>query len=388
MTQKIGKIRFDQTIKPLDPNQVHQLTLSSGRTMPAAAFGTFHSDWAQEYMEDATVEAIRLGWRHIDTARAYENEEVAGEAIRRAIKEGYIASANDLFITGKLWNGHMAPADVAPACETTLQALGVEKLDLYVNHWPWPNVHAPGCEGDHRNPDAVPYIHDQFMETWSEICKLKKSGKVIDIGTSNHTEATMKLLLRDVTVEERPVYNQMEMHPLFQQTELRRYFESEEIVCSGYMAVGSPHRPGRDTFKEHRADLEDPTILEMADELGVSPGSVALSWAIQRENKSGGFVVMSTQSQRIRDNLSAAVEDLLSEEQLLRISGDGTPENPGIDANNRLIWGQVFLWPEADGDWRILWDDSQVFLTQEGYQRFKASWEAHHQVQLETTYRG
>jgi diketogulonate reductase-like aldo/keto reductase len=388
VTQKIGKIRFDQTIEPLDPNQVHQLTLSSGRTMPAAAFGTFHSDWAQEYMEDATVEAIRLGWRHIDTARAYENEEVVGEAIRRAIKEGYIASADDLFITGKLWNGHMAPADVAPACETTLQALGVEKLDLYVNHWPWPNVHAPGCEGDHRNPDAVPYIHDQFMETWSEICKLKKSGKVIDIGTSNHTEATMKLLLRDVTAEERPVYNQMEMHPLFQQTELRRYFESEEIVCSGYMAVGSPHRPGRDTFKEHRADLEDPTILEMADELGVSPGSVALSWAIQRENKSGGFVVMSTQSQRIRDNLSAAVEDLLSEEQLLRISGDGTPENPGIDANNRLIWGQVFLWPEADGDWRILWDDSQVFLTQEGYQRFKASWEAHHQVQLETTYRG
>ena len=388
MTQKIGKIRFDQTIEPLDPNQVHQLTLSSGRTMPAAAFGTFHSDWAQEYMEDATVEAIRLGCRHIDTARAYENEEVVGEAIRRAIKEGYIASADDLFITGKLWNGHMAPADVGPACETTLQALGVEKLDLYVNHWPWPNVHAPGCEGDHRNPDAVPYIHDPFMETWSEICKLKEAGKVIDIGTSNHTEATMKLLLRDVTAEERPVYNQMEMHPLFQQTELRRYFESEEIVCSGYMAVGSPHRPGRDTFKEHRADLEDPTILEIADELGVSPGSVALSWAIQRENKSGGFVVMSTQSQRIRDNLSAAVEDLLSEEQLLRISGDGTPETPGIDAHNRLIWGQVFLWPEADGDWRILWDDSQVFLTQEGYQRFKASWEAHHQVQLETTYRG
>ena len=87
------------------------------------------------------------------------------------------------------------------------------------------------------------------------------------------------------------------------------------------------------------------------------------------------------------ENLRVSTEDLLSPEQLLRIAGDDTPENPGIDANNRLIWGQVFLWPEADGDWRLLWDDSQVFETREGYQKFKQSWNAHHQVQLETTFR-
>jgi hypothetical protein len=81
-----------------------------------------------------------------------------------------------------------------------------------------------------------------------------------------------------------------------------------------------------------------------------------------------------------------STQDFLSNEQLLRISGDGTPENPGIDANNRLIWGQVFLWPEADGDWRQLWNDKQLFLTREGYQKYKASWEVSHQVQLETTY--
>ena len=355
--------------------------------MPIAAFGTFHSDWAQDYMKDATVEAIRLGWRHLDTARAYENEDVVGEAIREAIKQGHISSADDLFITGKLWNGHMAPKDVAPAMDDTLKALGVDQLDLYVNHWPWPNVHTPGCAGDHRNPDAVPYIHEAFMETWAEIVKLKKAGKVVDIGTSNHTEATMKILLRDVPEDERPVYNQMEMHPLFQQTDLRRYFESEKVVCSGYMSLGSPKRPGRDTFKEHRADLMDPVIQSIAAELGVSPARVGLSWAMQRENKSGGVVAMATRSDWILENLKVATEDLLSAEQLLRISGDGTEENPGIDANNRLIWGQVFLWPEADGDWRILWDDSQVFETREGYQRFKASWEAHNKLQLETTFR-
>ncbi len=355
--------------------------------MPVAAFGTFHSDWAQAHIKDATVEAIRLGWRHIDTARAYENEEVVGEAIREAVRKGYIASAGNLFITGKLWNGHMAAKDVAPALDATLKALGVEKIDMYLNHWPWPNVHTPGCAGEHRNPDAVPYIHEQFLETWGEIMKQKKAGKLVDIGTSNHTRATMKLLLRDVSRADRPVVNQMEMHPLFQQTDLRRYFESEGIVCTGYMSLGSPNRPARDTFKEHRADMADPVIQAIARELGVSPARVCINWAVQRERKSGGFVAMATRSDWIRDNLEAARTDLLSPEQLLRISGGGTREHPGIDANNRLIWGQVFLWPEADGDWRVLWNDSQVFETNENYRKFKAAWEAYHAMRQQTTVR-
>lgn len=357
----------------IDPNAVTSVQLASGASMPVAAYGTFHSDWAQDLMKDATVEAIRLGWRHIDTARAYENEEIVGAAIREALDKGYIASADDLFITGKLWNGHTDPADVIPAAESTLKSLGVEKIDMYLNHWPWPNVHAPGAGGDERNAHAVPYIHEQFLETWGEILKLKQAGKVLDIGTSNHTMANMKLLLRDVAESERPVANQMEMHPLFQQTALRRYFESEGVVCTGYMALGSPHRPARDTFKEHLADMEDATIQDIAEELSVSAGRVCLNWASQRENKSGGFVAMTTNSERMSENLKAATEDILTPEQMLRISGDGSAEHPGIEANNRLIWGQVFLWPEADGDWRVLWDDSQVFESREDYARFKVS---------------
>lgn len=387
MNNKNAEVCFDTSVQPIDPSSVNQLKLASGRMMPAPAFGTFHSDWAQDYIKDATVEAIRLGWRHIDTARAYENEAVVGEGIREAVRKGYVSSPAELFITGKLWNGHMAPKDVGPALDATLKALGVDKIDMYLNHWPWPNVHTPGCTGDHRNPDAVPYIHEAFLETWAEILKQKKAGKIVDIGTSNHTMATMKLLLRDVPEADRPAVNQMEMHPLFQQTELRRYFESEGIACTGYMSLGSPNRPSRDSFKEHRADMMDPVIQAISRELGVSPARVCLSWAAQRESKSGGYVAMATRSDWILDNLKAGAEDLLSAEQLLRISGDDTPEQRGIDANNRLIWGQVFLWPEADGDWRILWNDSQVFLTRDGYQKFKTSWNAHHAVQLETTCR-
>ncbi len=383
----VEQVCFDKGIKGMDPDSVHKVRLGSGVMMPVAAFGTFHSDWAQDYIKDATVEAIRLGWRHIDTARAYENEDVVGEAIRQAVSEGHISSPEELFITGKLWNGHMAPKDVAPALDATLAALGVEKIDMYLNHWPWPNVHTPGCAVDHRNPDAVPYIHEAFLETWGEIVKLKQAGKVIDIGTSNHTRASMALLLRDVDEASRPVLNQMEMHPLFQQGELRRCFESNGIVCTGYMSLGSPKRPGRDTFKEHRADMFDPVIGEIAAELGVAPARVCLNWAYQRENKSGGFVAMATRSDWIVANLKSASEDLLSPEQMLRISGDGTPEHAGIDANNRLIWGQVFLWPEADGDWRMLWNDSQVFESRAGYQTFKASWQAHQKVWLATTAR-
>ncbi len=218
------EVNFDKNIKGIDPETVHKVKLASGAVMPIAAFGTFHSDWAQAYMKDATIEAIRIGWRHIDTARAYENEDVVGEAIREAISRGYIASRNELFITAKLWNGHMSKKDVEPALNNTLRALGVEKVDMYLNHWPWPNVHTPGAAGHYRNPHAVPYIHEFFMETWGEIVRLKKAGKIVDIGTSNHTEATLKLLLRDTDGFSRPVLNQMEMHPLFQQTQLRRYY--------------------------------------------------------------------------------------------------------------------------------------------------------------------
>ena len=135
-----AEVNFDKNIEGIDPGSVHKVKHASGAIIPIAAFGTFHSDWAQAYMKDATVEAIRVGWRHIDTARAYENEDVVGEAIREAISRGYISSRNELFITAKLWNGHMSKKDVEPALNNTLRALGVEQVDMYLNHWPWPNV--------------------------------------------------------------------------------------------------------------------------------------------------------------------------------------------------------------------------------------------------------
>ncbi len=378
------EVRFDKDITGIDPEAVHKVKLASGAVMPVAAFGTFHSDWAQAYMKDATVEAIRVGWRHIDTARAYENEDVVGEAIREAISRGYISSRDELFITAKLWNGHMSKKDIEPALNNTLRALGVEKVDMYLNHWPWPNVHTPGADGHFRNPHAVPYIHESFMETWGEIVRLKKAGKIVDIGTSNHTEATLKLLLRDTDQSSRPVLNQMEMHPLFQQTQLRRYMESQGITCTGYMSLGSPNRPGRDRFQ--RAQSRHAGSVDSVDRRQERNFTRKGLFELGRPaRKQVGRVCCHVHQNGLDfGKPDAATKDFLTPDQMLAISGDDTPEHPGIDANNRLIWGQVFLWPEALGDWRVLWNDSQVFETWAGYEKFKKSFSNHYTIWKET----
>ena len=161
--------------------------------MPQAAMGTFHSDNPDlmKGMEDIVIEAIRLGYRHIDCATAYQNEEIVGQAIEKSIKSGLV-KREDLFILSKLWNKNMKPHEVIPALKKTLTDLKVDYLDMYVVHWPWSNFHEPGSSGDALNDHAVPYIHHDFMEVWDKMTELKRLGLVKNIGTSNQTR---KLLI-------------------------------------------------------------------------------------------------------------------------------------------------------------------------------------------------
>ena len=366
---------MNKQTEPIDPKKVAQLILPDGTFMPQAAMGTFHSDNPDlvEMMEEIIVESIRLGYRHLDCATAYQNEEVVGRAIAKAIELGTV-KREELFVLSKLWNKHMNPEDVIPACEDSLKMLGLETLDMYVVHWPWPNFHVPGSAGDAKNDHAVPYIHESFMKVWEKMTELKKSGKVKNIGTSNQTRKTMELLLRDTTDFNRPVYNQMELHPLFQQQELVKFFIDNNIIPSGYMALGSPRRPGRDRFAEHQADMQHPVIQQIAKETGMTPPEVCIAWAHQRENSQVGYVAMAERSEWIKSNLAAATKNGLSQKQFEAINGDGSPENPGINTNNRLIWGQVFFWPEArlfGHDRDALWNDTQNFETLTDYNRFK-----------------
>jgi diketogulonate reductase-like aldo/keto reductase len=324
-------------------------------------------------MEDIVVEAIRLGYRHLDCATAYQNEDVVGRGIKKAIQEGLV-KREELFILSKLWNRDMSPEEVIPACKASLKEIGIDYLDMFVVHWPWPNFHVPGAKGDAVNDHAVPYIHEQFMATWEKMTELKKMGLVKNIGTSNQTQKTMELLLRDTNDFNRPVYNQMELHPLFQQQELVKYLIENNVAPAGYMSLGSPRRPGRDRFAEHQADMQHTVIQQIAKETGMSPPEVCLAWAHQREDNKVGYVAMAERSEWIKSNLASSVKNRLNKEQFEAINGDGTLENPGINSNNRLIWGQVFFWTEARilGHARdVLWNDTQVFETVEDYEKFK-----------------
>ena len=379
---------LNQKIEPIDPSTVTQLRLPDGTLMPQAAMGTFHSDNPDiaEVVDEIVVEAIRLGYRHIDCATAYQNEEVVGRGIKKAVESG-LAKREDLFVLSKLWNKHMNAEDVIPACEDSLRMLGLDYLDMYVVHWPWPNFHVPGASGDAVNDHAVPYIHEDFMKVWEKMTELKKSGKVKNIGTSNQTQKTMDLLLRDTVDSNKPVYNQMELHPLFQQQQLVRYFIDNNIVPSGYMSLGSPRRPGRDRFPEHQADMEHPVIQSIAQETNMTPAQVCLAWAHQREDKKVGYVSMAERSEWIKSNLLMATKDALNTEQFAAIDGDGTENNPGINTNNRLIWGQVFFWPEArllGHDRDMLWNDTQIFDTRSDYDRFKSAAGDFYQVWKDT----
>lgn len=379
---------INKQIKPIDPATVSQLQLPDGTSMPQAAMGTFHSDNPDliRNMEGLIIEAIRLGYRHIDCATAYQNEDVVGRAMEKAMGAGFV-HREELFVLSKLWNKHMKPAEVIPACEETLRQLKLDYLDMFVVHWPWPNFHVPGAAGDAKNDLAVPYIHEDFMKVWEKMTELKKSGKVRNIGTSNQTQKTMELLLRDTDDYSRPVYNQMELHPLFQQQELVRFLIGNNVVPSGYMALGSPRRPGRDRFPEHQEDMQHPVILQIARDTEMTPAEVCLAWAHQRENSALGYVTMASRSEYIKSNLKAATKSVLSDEQFLAINGDGTDENPGINANNRLIWGQVFFWPEArvlGHDRDVLWNDTQVFETNADYDKFRNAVAKFYKVWRET----
>ena len=325
----------------VDPASVPVRTLASGARMPAIGLGTFGSDHATgEAVASAVYEAIELGYRHIDCAAAYRNEREIGESLRRATAGG--VARDQLWITSKLWNNRHAPTDVAPACEQSLRDLGLDELDLYLVHWPFPNTHEPGVDVGSRDSSARPYIHERYMDTWGEMETLVDRGLVRHIGTSNMTIPKLQLVLRDARI--RPAANEMELHPHFQQPELFAFVRASGMEPIGFSPIGSPARPDRDRTPEDTVDVEDPVIVAAARRLGVHPAVVCVKWAIQRGQTPIPF---STKRSNVLANLQGAVGDPLTAFEMEAIAG--------IDRNCRLIKGQVFLW-KAKQSWEALWD--------------------------------
>jgi len=218
----------------------------------------------------------------------------------------------------------------------------LDYLDLYLIHWPFPNFHAKGVDVASRDPNAKPYIHENYMKTWGQLEKLVGMGLVKHIGTSNMTIPKLKLLLQDAEIK--PVCNEMELHPHFQQPELFKFLIDNEIVPIGSSPIGSPLRPGRDRTTEDTVDIEDPVIVKIAKRLNVHPAVVCVKWAIQRGQVPIPF---SVNRNEYLANLKAAVSDPLTQDEMNSVAA--------IDKNCRLIKGQVFLW-KPNQNWEDLWD--------------------------------
>jgi alcohol dehydrogenase (NADP+) len=337
---------MDTFLEKIDPNLVPKRKLYTGAEIPAVGLGTFGSDrFTADQIAEAVLGAIELGYRHIDCAMVYGNEKEIGVSLQKALAGGI--KREELWITSKLWNNKHAEEDVIPTCKQTLADLQLDYLDLYLIHWPFPNHHAPGVDVDSRDPHAIPYIHENYMKTWRQMEKLVEMGLVRQIGTSNVTIPKLKLLLRDAKIK--PAANEMELHPHFQQPELFQFCMENAIVPIGFSPIGSPTRPDRDKTPEDTVDIEDPVIVKIAKRLNVHPAVVCVKWAVQRGQVPIPF---SVRPNEYLSNLKAAVADPLTDEEMQELAG--------IDKNDRLIKGQVFLWESAK-DWRDLWDlDGQI----------------------------
>ena len=330
-------------MKRIDQSVIPKKRLYTGAEIPCVGMGTFGSDRvSHEDVSEAAAGAIRCGYRLFDCAACYGNEAQIGTVFQEAFQEKAV-ERKDLFIMSKVWND--MHRDVARACKKSISDLACDYLDMYFIHWPFPNYHAPGCDGDARNPDSRPFSVDEFLDTYRQCEALVDQGLIRHIGVSNMTIVKLDAVLPKLRIK--PAAAELEMHPAFQQRELKEYLEAHDIVPVGYMPIGSPRRPERDIMEEDIADLEMPEIREIARAHGISPAATALKWAHQN-----GQIPIPFSVHHYYENLECMTADPLTEEEMAVIAT--------LERGNRLVKGQVFL-GEGARDWHELWDEQADF---------------------------
>ena len=332
-----------EIVKSIDPDKVPKRTLSNGIEMPCMGMGTFGSDrFTPAQVADAVAGAIDVGYRMFDCASVYGNEDLIGRVLAEAIDSGRV-KREELFITSKVWNDMHGEGDVLISLARTLKDLQLDYVDAYFVHWPFPNYHAPGCDGDSRNPNSVPFSADRFMATWRQMERIYDMGLAKNIGMSSMTIPKLEAVLPLCRIK--PQVIEMELHPTFQQPELYKYCIEQKIQVIGFCPIGSPTRPDRDKTAEDLVDIQEPAVVEAAKAHNIHPAVVCLKWAVQHGHTPIPFSVYKNE---YYSNLESTVEDPLTDAEMEQLEK--------AEANCRLIKGQVFLWPEAN-DWHDLWDE-------------------------------
>jgi 2,5-diketo-D-gluconate reductase A len=273
---------------------VPDLVLNSGHKIPQLGFGVFKIHPAET--AEAVSQALKVGYRHIDTAEMYRNEKGVGEAVRASGLD-----RGEVYITSKLNNEFHRPDDARRGFDGTLEALGSDYVDLFLIHWPLPTLY-----------------DDDFVSTWLTLEEFHRQGRARSIGVSNFQVSHLRRLVQEG--EAVPAVNQIEVHPYLCNEEVRATNAELGILTE----VWSPLAVGR--------VLKDPTVSAIASRLGRTPAQVTLRWHIQR-----GDVIFPKSTTRARISENFQIFDFeLEPEDIAAISalerGEAGRTGPNPDA--------------------------------------------------------
>ncbi|XP_064949236.1 non-functional NADPH-dependent codeinone reductase 2-like [Musa acuminata AAA Group] len=298
-----------------------QVVLNSGRRMPVLGMGTAtYPVPPDETITTAVIDAIGLGYRHLDTASVYGSERAVGRAIATALERGLIGSRDELFVTTKLWCTDMHADRVVPALQESLRTLGLEYIDLYLIHYP------VRLKGEKRmvftGEDMIPL---DMPTVWEAMEKCQSLGLAKSIGVSNFTCKKLADLLNHARIP--PAVNQVEVNPIWQQRKLRDFCSEKGIHVSAYSPLGAVG-----VLWGSNEVMECEEVKRIAQSMGKSIAQVCLRWGVEQ---GVSVVVKSFNGERLKENMQI-FDWHLKEEDKERLS---------LVPQKRLILVEPFISP-------------------------------------------